>query len=622
MNRLKSNKGSATIASSVSIFLSVALMFTGVKLYQIETKAAAIQEVADASALAAEAEVAKFYTLANTADAGVFAFNLTQVSLYGAAVVAACLGNIPASGDLVSKANRVGELRNNYANSAKEALNAAQKALPISAALKASELANENASDQTSINCTAILVPLEGEELEIDLSDLEAFADDAEAKMEDVQELGEKLAEVAKELDEIKCKAYDLDCGNNPNYCLYERAKSLSILSDSQNPFYSNADAWDFNVAFLRSKEYFSKRKASEAPASFASVRERARSYLRLDYFEWVSSKIDDCYSQGKAENELYSWPNIYFDYETFKTSERYTEAIYPVTGNVMHANAALPCASGYSRLASCAEFDSGDFETCSTCEFSSQNVAKVGSATTNTESGFEHYFQEILKLKHSYDEKSEEYEELGRKTRSVVEEIASIIGDFLEASKKARIHVDPPGSDGAVAVALVDHNSESTTLNNAFVTSNLEMGQGMAISGAALKVDEAESGLSMIFDRLRGEEGIDEDAIKSAAGEEGLSASFEHETGLLSGVKNKVSSFASELIGETLESFGLEPVDLSAYKPVIVNTTDVASDDDGLFAKALVRAKEAGGFGSDLEAVVDFIKGAISGDEPFRAWE
>ena len=75
ISKLKSSKASASIGGGISILVALALMFTGVRLYQIETEAASIQETSDASVLAAEAQVAKFYNVANTCDTAIVVMN-------------------------------------------------------------------------------------------------------------------------------------------------------------------------------------------------------------------------------------------------------------------------------------------------------------------------------------------------------------------------------------------------------------------------------------------------------------------------------------------------------------------------------------------------------------------
>ena len=51
-NKLKSNNASASFGACVSIMLSLVMMFSGIRLYQITSISASAQESADASALA------------------------------------------------------------------------------------------------------------------------------------------------------------------------------------------------------------------------------------------------------------------------------------------------------------------------------------------------------------------------------------------------------------------------------------------------------------------------------------------------------------------------------------------------------------------------------------------
>ena len=65
----RDEEGITTIGMSVSIFLCIALIFTSAQLYRISSASAEIQEVADASALAADNEVAEFVAAVNVCDA-------------------------------------------------------------------------------------------------------------------------------------------------------------------------------------------------------------------------------------------------------------------------------------------------------------------------------------------------------------------------------------------------------------------------------------------------------------------------------------------------------------------------------------------------------------------------
>ena len=604
--KIREKKASASVASAVAIFVSVALVFGGVKLYQIESKGASIQESADASALAAEGEVAKFYTIANTADTAILAMNTTEAAIYAASVISACVGNIPLSADLAANATKVGNARTKFATQAKKTLNQYQKALPAIAAGKACLVGSKNTSDGTELKALAVLVPKDGVDLNIDTSELDSAGDDVKNKAEDAKNKGEELQKLEEELSRIDAQAYYYDCGANPGYCLYERAGALSSISGSSNPFYSSADSWDFNVAFMRSKAYFNARKNDENPLSYSDVREQARSYLRADYYKYVSKKINECYSKGKGSGDLYDWPDIYHDAQGFRESEEYGKVRYPVTEAdgiyKMHANSNLPCAQNYVGWGSCAGFDAGGYEICEICEFSASNTGNIGSATTNTKSGFEHYFQAIKDLKRQHDDVQQKYDEAYEKMKGAVDDANGSISNFLSAAKRARITPEPPGRDGAVGIVVVNNNSKETTISNAFVKGNIKMGKTAAVSGAVLKVDEKESGLGLITERLKGSSsgsGAASETWQNTLSDFGnakssSSSSLDSATGDIKGAgKNKISKYSQNLFGQTLDSFGLAPSDLSAYKPVITNTSNVVKNDDGKFATTYKKIQE-----------------------------
>lgn len=99
----RDEEGITTIGMSVSIFLCIALIFTSAQLYRISSASAEIQEVADASALAADNEVAEFVAAVNVCDAGILSLTLLSGTLFALGVVAAC---IPPDSSLVGKAHR------------------------------------------------------------------------------------------------------------------------------------------------------------------------------------------------------------------------------------------------------------------------------------------------------------------------------------------------------------------------------------------------------------------------------------------------------------------------------------------------------------------------------------
>ena len=600
IDKLKQTHASASFGVAVSVMLSIVLMFSGLRLYQVTSIAASAQESADVAVVAAEGEVAKFYTVANTADTAILCMNATQYAMWGISVVMACTGNPAGSAEMLAYANRVGTARTNFSTKAKRGLNAYQTALPFIAAAKASSLVSENELEGDDAKGVSVLVPMTGENIAIDTDDLSDAEKRAQESVSEAQKRGEELKSLSDAMDEKKSRAYQLDCGDNPGYCLYERAKSLATMQSGSNPFYASADSWDFNVAFNRSLAYFKARLSVESPSSQTSVREQSRSYLRKDYYSWVVKKLQECKTSSTGAGSLYDWPEIYHDARGFRESERYHESIYPITFSddqmIMHSNPALPCANGASEFGSCADYDDGDYVQCTECLFSASNTGNIGSATTNTQTGFEHYFQEIYKLKKEYDEAKKKYDEEAEKMRGNVDDASNKLSDFLNAAKKARISVSPPGREGAVLLSTTNHVNKSSSILNAFVTQNSNQGTTFSISGAKLETDERESGFAIVAKRLKSQNAgaassIWNSILDTFSSGNSLNSSVisDHLGG---GVLGDVASYALGKLGKVLDSAGLAPADWSGKKPIIVNTDQIVENEADQFARIFKQAQ------------------------------
>lgn len=610
--KLKERRGSANVSACICILLSLVLIFSGLQLYELTSVSASSQETADSASLSAEGEVAKFYFVANTADGAILAMNVTQLVTYAIGVVAACSGNVAVSSDMIANANKIGEARGKFSTKAKRALNTYQKALPALATASAARISVENNGSKSDYKGIAVLVPDEGDEIVSNESDLDASGQDVESNIGSLQDKGEEVAEAEKEINKLKEEAYRLDCGDNPGYCLYERASSLSTLDASENPFYASPDTWDFNVAFERSLNYFENRASIENPNAQTTAREKSRSYLRKDYYNYCALKMQEAKNLGKGDSELYIWPDIYHEKNGFRNSERYRERIYPVTQTgdteIMHSNAGMSCASGYGWLGSCADYDDGDFEQCSVCEFSTNNTGNIGSATTNTTSGFEHYFHKIAKLAKEFREKSAEFNEGLDELKSLGESFFSKLTSFFKAAKEARIQVNPPGRDGAVSIAADTRDVVGqTSFANTFMTATKPLGTRVAFSGAVLEVDSHDSGASLICERIAGMADSSSNspiaqAWKSAVyafadGTQAVKGAFAN-AGNSAAVRALLSSAGGKWAIDSLSSFadglGLEPADFGAYKPVIASTASVVKDSSSTFARKYSQLQEA----------------------------
>lgn len=596
----KDKRGSASIFACISILLSLVLVFSGVQLYRINTVSASVQETADACAMASQNVVANFKETVKSCDAAIYTMNLTQASLYGLSVVAACTGQIPISAELISSANNLGSIRSKVSKTAKKSLNTYQKALPAISAAKSLTIATSNQNSNSNFLGSAILVPAKGDDIDISEGNLDEIGKGIDEKTPDLQDAGEKLAKLEEELNAIKEEAFRLDCGDAK--CMQERADSLINIPATLNPKYSSVDVWDFNVALSRAHAYYMLRAKQEIPSSFSDTREQARSYLRVDFYNYSSSKIREVIGHGKNENGLYYWPDIYKEKNGFKDSDRYTENIYPITNvdgkKVMHSNINLPCASGATSRGSASLWDSADFEMCPTCEFTSNNVGNIPSASTNINSGFEYYFHRIEDLYWKYVEKGKELKETQGLVKSKANSIFDDITSLLSEAKRCRITCNPPGSSGSIAVVVDDGDVSKNIAGSAFVAQNNKLDTRLAVSGAKLLKDENDSLAAPVFDAITGGSTNSYKAEKiawdkmagSAVGDKNSKNDIKSlcnesmDSGRL--LSSTVGKWVSDAFSGVLDATGLTPADMSVEKPILMDTLAVANNTPDSFAK------------------------------------
>lgn len=89
-------EGFSTIGMVLALLISISLIFTAARVYEINSCSSRVQEVADAAALAAENTVGEFYLVAGICDAVLLSLSLTTAGCLGLSVVCACVP--PASG--------------------------------------------------------------------------------------------------------------------------------------------------------------------------------------------------------------------------------------------------------------------------------------------------------------------------------------------------------------------------------------------------------------------------------------------------------------------------------------------------------------------------------------------
>lgn len=615
---LRDEDGITTVSMAICIFLSLALMFSAGQLYKVSSASTEVQDVADAAALAAENEVAHFMVAAQTCDAVVLTMTLTAGITYGLGIVAACVPLVHGiSAKLIELGTKVVKARGKFADAASEGLNNLQKLLPFLSAANAARVAsmNNNGVMDAQYYAAALLVPLQGESIGNLCDD---GLDEASSRIEEsAEELRSDAAEAekaAEKANEYKHEAFMRDCGDSPNYCMYERASKLVDLAGGENPHYSSEDAWSFSVALKRAQAYYMRRAQIET-ISGASVEDRADSALRKRFYEYARDLLNsEGYVYETPDGYSCNFPTLFHNLEEFRETPLYTQNSYPVTDSngsaCMHAWEGCPNASGYSRYGSVSELESGGFAICDLCEFQPKSMANVAAASTSVNNGFEYHYAAVAKAASDY---SEAMEELGPKKKAV-QDLAGSLLDGLKAVLSAvggdRIEAHPPGEDGVIALVVnTAQNSSDAGFESLFVGGQT-LGVRAAVSGAKLEPDKSSEDGTVITSLLEGFAGSSGGAVGAGrvvldCWSSLLKAYQDGQAALDGALKDGLNSFstntasglgtwASKALSEVIKGCGLQPADLSIKKPILINTAHVVENDSGALSVRYSQIKQS----------------------------
>lgn len=644
----RDEEGITTIGMSVGIFLCIALIFTSAQLYRISSASAEIQEVADASALAADNEVAEFVAAVNVCDAGILSLTLLSGTLFALGVVAACIPPTAAlSEKLIEAADKTMDRRDSFYDGAVKGLNALQKLLPFLAAVNAAGVAEANNAGamDSSYFALAALIPQEGVKFE-SLADgkLAALSGSIDENIDDIREDSAKAEEAAKRANDAKLRAFMADCGSAPSACMYERAGRLSKISEEDNALYTNVDAWSFQVALKRIRAYYASR-TMEPIASSGSIESRADSAIRKRFYEFAyeefeSAFIDD--SEGAFSFEL---PALFKNTDQMKQTKLYTEACYPVTQNgserTMHAWSGCPKASGASRMGSISEMDSATFSTCPSCEFRVSSMGNVAAASTNISSGFEHHYEAFREAVEEYAQARAEMDPLTQAVKDKVNPIFDAIKDIFKDAATKRLIPDPPGKYGAIAMVVNTAKPPADSgFESSFINSGATLGTTAAVSAATLLKDDGSDG-SGIISRIIGNMVGDIPVLGGFADIvadcwTGLLRAYENgqdsfndavESGLDSfstSTSSGLGTWVSDALRDMVKEVGLQPADIDPRMPVLVNTGHVAID-GSTFSSSFAKLKQSSLAGSSsatgvFSSLASITGGAIK-DRTDDAW-
>lgn len=284
-------EGFSTVGMVLALLISISLIFTAARVYEINSCSSRVQEVADAAALAAENTVGEFYLVAGICDAVLLSLSLTTAGCLGLSVVCACVP--PASGfskTFLEMAQKTKKARDSFSKSANESLERLAQALPFIAAVKAQEVysANSSLSDGAHYQGIVVLSPWEVETGDsLSFHDSDESLSEVEQSRDSLEDVAAQAEEAAKRANEWKQYGYEHDSISPDAYCMYERAAKLAGMAGSDNPFFSSVDTWSFGASLERAKTYYRLRYQTEAPNG-QSVDELSNSALRKRFYAYA----------------------------------------------------------------------------------------------------------------------------------------------------------------------------------------------------------------------------------------------------------------------------------------------------------------------------------------------
>lgn len=613
------NDGFSTIGVALALLITISLIFTTARVYEIQTMSAEIQEVADAAALAAENVVAELYIVALVGDALVLSLSLGSLATMGVGIVAACNPvTASISKPLINASKSLEKARNTFSDSLKGSLNKLQDLLPFVAAVKAQEVMKANSKEgYSNYQGVAILCPWEGEQQEkvsyVASNEASQLTDNS---IEEVQALAEKAEEAALETRMAKEKAFLHDSGSREDYCLYERAASLALLSGLDNPYFSSVETWSFSASLERAQAYYHARYQQEAPLG-GSNEEQANSALRKIFYSYACKTLDRGYVHETQNSFDAYFPLLPKNTSEMRQTSLYTDPLYPrglAEGKYM-AHVWSGC-SQYQKqtpsgLVSLGEMESGGYSTCPVCELSASSLGKIAAATSSVESGFEYHYRIVAQAAEEYEKAFKELSPLTDGVKRLTNGLFEKLKAAFEEAAQYRISLAPPGRYGAVVLVANVISSSQSIFVSSFVNNHDSLGVRAAISSATLVSESSEEGRTLIDSFLSNY--LDEQSVV-ALGPGQLA--FEIWSGLLEGytkghdglidtVANVLDSlplanesglgqWASSSLKALIRDIGLEPADLRAPKAVLVNSAHVLAADKSSFSAKILSLKRA----------------------------
>ena len=609
--------GFSTVGVALALLISLSLVFAGAQVYRVQSVAAEIQEVADAAALAADNVVAEYYLVARVCDALVLSLSLTGIVVLGMGVAALCSPiSAPVGSTLIDAGRKVLKARDRFARRAASGLDKLQKAIPFltSAAAYRVAAANKDAGGSPYLGI-ALAFPFEGKEVSAgDGAGSGSLVNAIDDAADELTRAGEEAEKAAKDAKSAKERGYQADCGANPGYCLFERAASLAHLQGSSNPYFSSVETWGFSVALNRAKAYYPARLAAESPES-DSLDDQVNSALRKRFYEYAAQAVGEGHVVESGDTFEADFPLLPKNTAEMKETRLYTDAVYPVTVNEsglreMHAWDGCPRAAGAIERGSLAQREGEGHSLCPACEFTADSLGAVAAASSSINNGFEYHYRIIAQAAQEYEEVRKKYDPKAQRVRTIAGTLFDRARDALHGMASQRIVVAPPGRFGVVSIVMsTGVLSSHGWLGSRFISDAGDLGTRVAIAGATLVSDSSEQGrtvISSILDGVRNRTDSRLLGVLAGVMDVWSAALFAYADGqtrlgdaideldsrLALGSESRLGLWSAAEFSKAMESVGLQPAELDAPKPVVVNTAHILNADGGEVSARLLGVK------------------------------
>lgn len=590
--------GYTSLSVVVALLLALIMLFSTATVVWVSARAAHIQRVADAGALAGARVISAYSSVVQIVDGCVVSMGLAGVASYGAGLALACIPGCGALGTKVTDtASSILRMRQRFARTAARGLEQFEHVLPALIIANSSSCISANSTESHAYYGCSVPFPQQSQS---QFDGLQVDFDDSEMK-EQTQSLAEHsdaLQDLQEEIDTAKREAYHADSENDP-FCLEQRAAHLAGLTPNENPHYPSIETWTFGVSILRARAYYAKRLATVAPLQ--NTHEAVvDSMCRREFYRYAVQQLQQAYYRELPDHtvELYM-PDLPRNTDEMKQTSLYTSPLWPVSSEegrrVLHATDACPrLTQATGMYASLQDLDTHRVHECDLCGLTTSKFGRVAQASTAINNGFEFYYRKVVEASKRY---APALAQLRKQEDALYEQARHSSQSFQEALNQlsvARPRICPPGAWGCIAVVGRSEGSETPEGLRAGLILAEHLPFGVAFSGATLAPQDREGNetvLAHFFDHMSQSEhiaGVLMDGVMELWSRVlmGYQSGYE-QIGSIAGdfldgfdriSGGTVGHWLKEQFKQMMHDIGLDPPDLRMRKPVLVHTSYITN--------------------------------------------